>query len=193
MIGGMDSIPMSSTKLRLAQMMTPNDANVLGKVFGGSILALIDLTASSVSSKFAGVVCVTAAFDRVDFLEPVEIGELIELDGIVSFVGRTSVEVTIDVHATRLTSHERRHVNTARVTMVAIEDGKPKVVPRLTCETDEEKKRFLAGRLRREVRAARVAQMNQLVDLIQRCDSAGLDSLMAEKDSLVDALGRLQS
>lgn len=179
---------MSETKLRLAQTMTPNDANVLGKVFGGSILALIDLTASAVSSKYAGVVCVTAAFDRVDFLEPVEIGELVELDGFVSYVGRTSVEVTISVYATRLTTHERRHVNTARVVMVAIEDGKPRPVPRLKCESVEEKRTFLEGRLRRELRSARLEQMNVLLGQIRECDDVRLDALLATEGSLVQAL-----
>ncbi len=180
---------MSETRLRLAHMMTPNDANVLGKVFGGSILALIDLTASAVASRYAGVVCVTAAFDRVDFLEPVEIGELVELDGFVSFVGRTSVEVTIDVHATRLTSHERRKVNTARVVMVAVSDGKPVPVPRLVCETTDEKRTFLAGRLRRELRAARIEQMNRLVEKIDRCPEVEVERLFGVEGSLVEALG----
>lgn len=185
----MDAILMSQTKLRLAQMMTPNDANYLGKVFGGSILALIDLTASAVASQFAGVLCVTAAFDRVDFLAPVEIGELVELDGMVTFVGRTSVEVTIEVHATRLTKHERRHVNTARVVMVALEDGKPKVVPKLACETMDEKRLFLSGRLRRELRKLRLAQMDHLVAKIGELGEDEVEALVASDGSLVEALG----
>lgn len=183
-----NSIPMSETNLRLAQIMTPNDANFLGKVFGGSILSLIDLTASAVSSRFAGVVCVTAAFDRVDFLAPVEIGELVELDGMVSFVGRTSVEVTIQVHATRLTSQERRHVNTARVTMVALKDGKPTEVPRLSCETPEERMLFLEGRLRREIRARRIAEMQDLMSKLHECSEEQVQRLFDSSDMLSELL-----
>lgn len=180
----MEAKRVQDTKLRMAQVMTPNDANFLGKVFGGSILALIDLTASSVSSKFAGRVCVTAAFERVDFLAPVEIGELVELDGFVSYVGRTSVEVTIDVHATHLATDTKRHVNTARVTMVAVQDGRPVPVPRLICETREEKLRFLEGRLRRELRAERSRQMAGLLDKLSGLPDTRVDELFANEAPL---------
>lgn len=184
----MEPKTVSETRLRLAQTMTPNDANVLGKVFGGSILALIDLTASAVSSRFAGTVCVTAAFDRVDFLQPVEIGELVELDGLVSYVGRTSVEVTIDVYATNLVRNERRHVNTARVTMVAMRDGKPSPVPRLLCETREEQLAFLEGRLRRELRAERSAQMKGLYAKLEGLDDGALAGVLASERAISDQL-----
>lgn len=148
------------TRLELAQLMTPNEGNVLGKVFGGAVLSLIDLCASATAQKFAGRVCVTAAFERVDFREPVEIGELLTLKGHVSYVGRTSLEVTIDVHATHLPTGRERHTNTARVTMVAIgDDGRPTEVPRLLCETREERVAFLLGRLRRELRSSRLAEL----------------------------------
>lgn len=173
----MEAKRVDDTKIRMAQVMTPNDANVLGKVFGGSILALIDLTASAVSSKFAGRTCVTAAFERVDFLAPVEIGELVELDGFVSFVGRTSVEVTIDVHATHLATNSRRSVNTARVTMVAVQDGRPVPVPRLICESREEKLRFLAGRLRRELRSERSKQMDALIAKLSDMEDTQINTL----------------
>ncbi|MEZ5162268.1 MAG: acyl-CoA thioesterase [Fimbriimonadaceae bacterium] len=186
----MDSVRMADTYLRLAQIMTPNDANVLGKVFGGSILALIDLTASAVGSKYAGTVCVTAAFDRVDFHQPVEIGELVELDGHVSYVGRTSIEVTIDVHATRLTTQERRHVNTARVVMVAIRDGSSSPVPRLICETRDEKRQYLAGRLRRELRDQRRMQMADLLEKLNACEEDRLSQLMDSTDPLAEQLCR---
>lgn len=178
----------SSTRLRLAQMMTPNDANYLGKVFGGSILSLIDLTASACSSKFAETLCVTAAFERVDFLQPVEIGELIELDGVVSYVGRTSVEVTIEVHATNLQKSERRHVNTATVTMVALKDGKPHPVPRLVCETSDDKRRFITGKLRRELRAARIAEFESLKSVLAEKTDEELDALIAATGLVADQL-----
>ncbi|MBA4293564.1 acyl-CoA thioesterase [bacterium] len=182
----MDGKRVDETKIRMAQMMTPNDANVLGKVFGGSILALIDLAASACSQRYAGRVCVTAAFERVDFLAPVEIGELVELDAFVSFVGRTSVEVTIDVHATHLPTDSRRHVNTARVTMVAVQDGRPVAVPRLICESREERLRFLAGRLRRELRSERTAQMAELLGRLEALGDSELESLLGMEGSLVD-------
>jgi acyl-CoA hydrolase len=131
--GAVDPKTVSSTRTQLAQIMTPLDANVLGKVFGGSLLAMIDLTASATAQRFCGHISVTAAFDRVDFHEPVDVGSLVTMEGIVSYAGRTSMEITIDVFATNLKSGERRQTNTARVTMVAIEDGKPTPVPSLVC------------------------------------------------------------
>lgn len=184
----MTSKRMADTRLRMAQTMTPNDANVLGKVFGGSILALIDLAASATASRFAGHICVTASFDRVDFHEPVEIGEFVELDGRVTYVGRTSVEVTIDVYATVLTSGVRRHVNTARVTMVAVENGRPVEVPRLICETREEKIDFLSGKLRREVREQRVVQLKELIERLSNLPDDDLEKLMGQNLAVLPQL-----
>lgn len=189
-IKAMTAKRVSETSVRLSQLMTPNDANILGKVFGGAILSLIDLTASACSSKFAGHVCVTASFDRVDFHEPIEIGELVELEGMVSFVGRTSLEVTIDVHATNLLRGVRRHCNTARVTMVALKDGKPTEVPRLICETEDEKRRFLMGKIRRETRARRIAEIAQVDTQLAAATNSDLDQLMESQAALDSFIAR---
>lgn len=175
----------SETMTRMAQIMTPNDANVLGNVFGGSILAMVDLTASATAQKFAGRVCVTASFDRVDFHHPVDVGNLVEMEGVVTFVGTTSLEVTIDVFATDLTRGDRRHTNTARVTMVAVEDGKPVPVPRLVCETREEKARFFEGAVRRRFRKERSEQIAALQARLAAASDAEIDAWYAEPGSLV--------
>ncbi|MBS1713999.1 MAG: acyl-CoA thioesterase [Armatimonadetes bacterium] len=170
----------SETTTQLAQIMTPNDANFLGKVFGGSLLALIDLCASATAQKFCGLVSVTASFDRVDFHDPIEIGELVTLTGRISYVGRTSMEVTIDVESTNLRTGTSRHTNTARVTMVALKDGKPSPVPRLVCETREEKVRFLEGRFRREVRQKRQIELLETREYLEKAPDSELDRLLAE-------------
>jgi acyl-CoA hydrolase len=165
----------------MAQIMTPNDANVLGNVFGGSILAMVDLTASATAQKFAGRICVTASFDRVDFLHPVDVGNLVEMEGSVTFVGTTSLEVTIDVYATNLTKGDRRHTNTARVTMVSIgDDGRPTPVPRLVCETREEKVRFLEGFMRRRLRQDRKAQLESVQSRLNGASDAEIESWFAD-------------
>src|SRR6476469_8843810 len=92
----------SQSRVEMAEIMQPNDANFLGKVFGGRILEMIDLCAYAASSKHAGRICVTASFDRVDFHEPINVGELVTMIGYVSFVGRTSLEVTIEIYAQNL-------------------------------------------------------------------------------------------
>ncbi len=162
----------------MSEVMQPQDANFLGKVFGGSILAKIDLCAYATSSRFSGTICVTASFDRVDFHEPIEVGELVTFVGQVSFVGRTSVEVTIEIFAENVMLGTRRHTNTARVTMVALKDGKSVEVPRLICETREDKIRFLQGKLRRELRVKQSEERAKIYAHFNQADEAELDRLL---------------
>ena len=172
------SKPVSETTTQLAQIMTPTDANFLGKVFGGSLLALVDLCASATAQKFSGMICVTASFDQVDFHDPIESGELVTLTGHVSFVGRTSMEVTIDVDSTNLRTGRSRHTNTARVTMVALKDGKPSAVPRLVCQTRNEKISYLQGQFRRDTRKKRQMELDQTRAKLETATDHELDRLM---------------
>jgi acyl-CoA hydrolase len=174
----MNGKTVTSTCYQMTEIMTPNDANFLGKVFGGAILSKVDLCAYVTASRFAGEICVTASFDRVDFHEPIEVGEVVSMAGMVSYVGRTSVEVTIEVYAENIFKNTKRHTNTARVTTVAIKDGKPVAVPRLICETREEKIRFLEGRLRKEIRAQHRAHFDKIVEKFMAASDIDLDTLM---------------
>ena len=172
----------ASSRVDMSEVMTPNDANFLGKVFGGRVLALLDLVAYATASRFAGTICVTASFDRVDFHEPIEVGELVSCVGSVSYVGRTSVEVTIEVSASNVLTGVSRHTNTARVTMVAIDaQGKPQAVPRLICETREDKQRFLEGRLRRELRGQQREEFNRLAQQFLDATDEELDAHLASE------------
>ncbi|MBS1724216.1 MAG: acyl-CoA thioesterase [Armatimonadetes bacterium] len=177
------AIAVSETTTQLAQVMTPTDANFLGKVFGGSLLALIDLCASATAQKFSGLISVTASFDQVDFHDPIEIGELVTLTGRISYVGRTSMEVTIDVAATNLRTGVTRHTNTARVTMVALADGRPSQVPRLQCETREDKVRYLEAKLRRAARSERLEELAKTHERLNSASDEELDKMLSESDS----------
>ena len=177
----MQARTVSSSRVTTSEVMTPTGANFLGKVFGGTILSLLDLVAYATASRYAGAICVTASVDRVDFHEPIDVGELVICEGLVSYVGRTSVEVTIEVYAENVFSGVRRHTNTARVTMVAIKDNKPVEVPRLICETREDKIRFLEGRLRRELRVVQKAEYERLAETFRSADEDELDTLMDAK------------
>ena len=160
--------------------MQPQDANFLGKVFGGAILAKIDLCAYATSSRFAGTICVTASFDRVDFHEPIEVGDLVTFIGHVSYVGRTSVEVTIEIYAENVLVGTKRHTNTARVTMVALKEGRPQIVPRLECETREDKIRFLQGKLRRELRIKQGEERERIYANFNSATDEELDRLLVQ-------------
>lgn len=182
----MKSKTVASTRVEMSEVMTPNNANFLGKVFGGHILALLDLVAYATSSKFAEAICVTASFDRVDFHEPIEVAELVSCVGHVTYVGRSSVEVTIEVYAENVLKGGRRHTNTARVTMVAVgPDGRPVPAPRLICETPEEKIRFLEGRLRRELRGAQRQEFEEFARRFREASATELDELI-EAPKLID-------
>ena len=168
----------SEPRTRMSQVMTPSDVNLLGNVFGGSLLAMMDLAAYTSASRFAGNVCVTASFERVDFHESIEIGEVVTMDAVVSFVGMTSVEVTIVVTAENVLTGTTRHTNTAHLVMVAIKDGKPTPVPRLICETRQDKIRYLEGRLRKELRGAHNSDFERIYGSFLNASDERIDELM---------------
>jgi len=169
----------AQSRVEMAQIMEPTEANFLGKVFGGAILSKIDLCAYAASSKHSGRICVTASFDRVDFHEAINVGELVTMIGYVSYVGRTSLEVTIEIYAQNLLTSDKRHTNTARVTMVALDaNGKPVPVPKLIPETRDEKIRYLEGKLRRELRPKHNAEMAQIAAKFVAANDEELDALI---------------
>ncbi len=134
--------PVSASRLVLAQVMTPQDANVYGNVHGGNIMRLADTAAGVVAIRHSGRNCVTASVDRFDFHAPVYVGNLVTLRASVNRVGRTSMEVGVRVEAEELRRGRKTHTNSCYVTMVALDArGKPARVPRLVLETDEDRRR----------------------------------------------------
>ncbi len=134
--------PVSASRLVLAQVMTPLDANVYGNVHGGNIMRLADSAAGVVAIRHSGRNCVTASVDRFEFHAPVYIGNLVTLHASLNRVGTTSMEVGVRVEAEDLRTGKRTHTNSCYFTMVALgEDGRPVAVPRLVLETDEERRR----------------------------------------------------
>jgi acyl-CoA hydrolase len=133
--------------------MLPQDANNLGNVFGGVIMALVDKTAAVPAIRHARATCVTASIDRVDFREPIHLGELVILKASVNYVGRTSMEVGVRVEAEDLITGVRRHTNSCYLTFVAVDErGCPREVPLLVPETEPEKRRYAAAKDRRRRR-----------------------------------------
>ncbi|MFL5574666.1 MAG: acyl-CoA thioesterase [Gemmatimonadaceae bacterium] len=136
-----------------SQLMMPQDANNLGHVFGGVILSMMDKTAAIAAFRHARNNCVTASIDRVDFREPVHVGDLVVMKASVNYVGRTSMEVGVRVEAEDLVSGTRRHTNSCYLTFVAIDrNGRPVEVPALRAETPDERRRYDAAQERRRRR-----------------------------------------
>lgn len=135
--------PVSYSQVSVSQLMSPQDVSLMGNVFGGVVLALVDRVAGVCASRHSGRLCVTASFDSVDFRSPIRVGELVTLKASVNTVGRTSMEVGVRVEAEDLFSREVRHTNSCYVTMVALgPDGRPTPVPRLVLETEEQLRRY---------------------------------------------------
>lgn len=133
--------------------MMPQHANVLGHVFGGVMLAMMDTTAAVSAIRHARMACVTVSVDRVDFREPIHVGDLVVMKSSVNFVGRTSMEIGVRVETENLVTGLRRHTNSCYLTFVAIDlNGKPVPVPPLKPETEDELRRFQAAKERRERR-----------------------------------------
>jgi acyl-CoA hydrolase len=131
-------------------LMMPQDANLLGNVFGGAVLAMMDKTAAVCAFRHARAVCVTASIDRVDFREPIYVGELLLMKASVNFAGRTSMEVGVRVDAENLLTGNRRHTNSCYLTFVAVDgNGHPVEIPDVVPETPHEKRRYEAARARR--------------------------------------------
>jgi uncharacterized protein (TIGR00369 family) len=137
----------------MTELMMPNMANNLGHVFGGVILSLVDRVAAAAAIRHARQPCVTVSVDRVDFHEPIHLGELVVAHASVNYVGRTSMEVGVRIEAENLITGVRRHTNSCYVTFVAIgSEGRPSPVRPLVPETDEDRRRHAAAEARRRRR-----------------------------------------
>ena len=131
----------------------PQHANNLGHVFGGVVLAMVDKTAAVAAIRHARMSCVTVSVDRVDFREPIHVGDLVIVKSSVNFVGRTSMEVGVRVEAEDMISGSRRHTNSCYLTFVAVDrNGRPVAIPPVIPESEVEKRRFSAAQLRRKRR-----------------------------------------
>lgn len=149
----MEPRSVSFSQTTLTELMIPAYANFGGKIHGGILLSLIDKVAYACASRHAGTYCVTVSVDAVDFLEPVEVGDLVSLHASVNYVGRTSLVVGIRVVAENVRNRSIRHTNTSYVTMVAKgDDDKPAVVPELVLENEDDARRFLEAIKRRELK-----------------------------------------
>jgi acyl-CoA hydrolase len=142
---------MSYSRGEISTFVMPNMQNVLGDLFGGNLMALVDQAAAVAAIRHAGGPAVTATIERVDFRERIPVGALVTCVGTVDYVGNSSMDITVEVYAENPSSGERRHTHTAHVVFVAVDEkGKPKRVPRLVPETPEEHARFERAREHRE-------------------------------------------
>jgi len=153
--------PVRYSQTTITELMIPSYANFGGKIHGGILLSLMDKVAYAASSRHAGTYCVTVTVDKVEFLQPVEVGELVSMHASVNYVGRTSLVVGIRVESQNVKTGKIKHTNSSFFTMVAKgDDDKPAIVPTLILENKEDVKRFIEALRMKEIKTAVREQMD---------------------------------
>lgn len=132
-----------TSRITISELMLPSHTNFSGKIHGGYILSLLDQIAFACASKFSGFYCVTASVDTVDFLNPIEVGELVTMKASVNYVGNSSMIIGIRVDSENIQTGKVKHCNSSYFTMVAKnKEGKSVPVPGLILSSSEEIRRF---------------------------------------------------
>jgi acyl-CoA hydrolase len=135
----------------ITTFVMPHMQNIRGDLFGGELMALVDQAAAVAAIRHAGGPAVTASIERVDFRERIPVGALVTCAATVDYVGNSSMDITVEVYAEQISSGEKRHTHTAHVVFVGVDaNGRPKRVPRLVPETDEERERYARAEAHRK-------------------------------------------
>jgi uncharacterized protein (TIGR00369 family) len=136
----------------ITELMIPSYANFGGKIHGGILLSLMDKVAFVCATKHAGNYCVTVSVEEVDFLQPVEVGDLVSMMARVNYVGNTSLVVGIKVTAENPKKKHVKHTNTSYFTMVAKENDQLAIVPPLLLRSDKDVRRFADALFRKKLK-----------------------------------------
>ncbi|WP_108868221.1 acyl-CoA thioesterase [Aquimarina aquimarini] len=138
-------------RVTISELMLPSHSNFSGKIHGGYILSLMDQIAFACASKHSETYCVTASVDKVDFLKPIEVGELVTLKASVNYVGNTSMVVGVRVESENIQTGKVKHCNSSYFTMVAKNNkGKSTPIPGLIIEDKTAVRRFVRSIIRKE-------------------------------------------
>ncbi len=145
--------------VEMTELVLPNDTNLLGNLLGGKLMHLVDVAGAMAAQRHSNRIVVTAAIDSVDFKHPIKAGEIVILKAKVTWVGRTSMEVAVEVFSENFMTGERKLTNKAYITFVAVDtDGKPVEVCGLLLETEQEKLEHRAAEIRRTERLKKKQQ-----------------------------------
>lgn len=146
----------TESQVVISELMLPSHSNFNGKIHGGYILSLLDQIAFACASKHSRVYCVTASVDTVDFLAPIEIGELVTMKASVNYVGNSSMVIGIRVEAENIQTGAVKHCNSSHFTMVAKDkNGASVQVPGLILENDTDIRRFVKAIKRSQMKSER--------------------------------------
>ncbi|MEZ4367257.1 MAG: acyl-CoA thioesterase [Kofleriaceae bacterium] len=150
----MPTLSPESSRCVMTQIVMPSHTNgAAGIMFGGVMMQWIDVCAGVAAMRHAGGAVLTASIDRLDFMSPVRVGEVVVLSAQVNYASRTSMEVGCRVETEDMASRQRRYTTKAYLTFVAVDDrGRPRPVPELELVTDLDRRRFADGKHRRAER-----------------------------------------
>lgn len=157
----MSSKTVSASRVIMTELVLPTHTNSLGSIFGGQVMSWIDIAAAICAQRHCNKEVVTASIDELSFVAPVYKGWVVNLKASVNFVAKTSMEIGVRVDAENPKTGETFHTSSAYMTFVCLgSNGKPAPVPELVLETDSDRRRHEAARLRREERIKRRQQKN---------------------------------
>ena len=146
-----------NTHVIMHELILPNDTNLLGNVLGGRVMHLMDMCAAMSAYKHARTAVVTASVDRLDFLAPAKMGEIMILKSSVNYTGKSSMEVGVRIESENPKTGDIYHTSSAYLTFVSLnENGKPKRVDNINPKNDNEIRRFNEGKVRHEERKERL-------------------------------------
>ena len=144
-----------ASRVETTALVLPADTNALGTMFGGKVMQWIDIAASVAGMRHSGGQVVTASIDALHFLTPIQLGEIVILRAQVNYTGKTSMEIGVRVEAENPRDRTRRYTTKAYLTFVAIDaDAKPRSIPPLVLESDEDRRRWADAEARRAHRLA---------------------------------------
>lgn len=153
----------TDSEVKLSQLMLPSHTNFNGKIHGGFILSLLDQIAFACASKHSGHYCVTASVDTVDFLRPIEVGELVTLKASVNYVGNSSMVIGIRVESENIQTGNKKHCNSSYITMVAkAENGGNAEVPGLVLNDEHQIRRFIKSVKRMDMKHKRRKEFREM-------------------------------
>lgn len=157
---------LAESHTEMTEMLLPNDTSTFGRALGGVVLHWMDIAGAISAMRFTGHPCVTASMDHVDFISPIDLGEVAVVQAYVFDTGRTSVDIRVEVTAEDPKADEpAREATTSFFTFVALDDeGAPTPVPDLVCTTDA------AAELRQTARTERVAQLDAVRERLGELD-----------------------
>ncbi|MCU9611944.1 acyl-CoA thioesterase [Caldibacillus lycopersici] len=150
----------------------PQDTNMHGTLFGGKLMAYIDDIASISAAKLCRAPVVTASIDSVDFIKPIVEGDAVTLEAMVTWTGRSSMEVVVKVTSEHLLTGEKSMAALSFLTFVALDDnGRPKQVPKVVPQTKKEKWLNDTGEKRAQYRKSRKIQSKELIDFFTKASN----------------------